>query len=80
MRNYNRKLLVIVKNDFLNDQAIDHQMECLNEILGQVEIPGQFCLSHELVNRNYITRNPAKILKESLHRHLRPFRFLINKN
>jgi hypothetical protein len=80
MRNYDRKLLVIVKNNFLNDQAIDHQMECLNVILAQVEIPGQFCLSHELVNRNRITRNPAKILKESRHRHLRPFRFLINKN
>ena len=80
MRNYNRKLLVIVKNNFLSDQAIDHQMECLNEILAEVEIPRQFCLSHELVNRNHITRNPGKILKESRHRHLRAFRFLINKN
>jgi hypothetical protein len=55
-------------------------MDCLNELLAHVEGPEEFCLAHELVNRNFITRKREKILNESRHFHLRPFRFLINKN
>lgn len=80
MRNYSRNLLVIVKDQFLNERAIKHEMECLNDILAHVETSQEFCLAHELVNRNRITRDHRQILKESRHRKLRTFRFLINKN
>jgi hypothetical protein len=80
MSNYNRNLLVVIKDHFLNERAIEKQMDCLNELLAHVEGPEEFCLAHELVNRNFITRKREKILNESRHFHLRPFRFLINKN
>ena len=52
----------------------------LNSILLFAENSEQFCLAHELVNRNRITSQKKKIIKESSRLQLRPFRFLINKN
>lgn len=80
MRNYSRNLLVVVKDLFLSERAIEHEMECLNDILSHVETSQEFCIAHELVNRNRITQDHRKILKESRHFTLRCFRFLINKN
>ena len=80
MKNYDRNLLVVSKNSFISEQAIEQELESLNEILVNFEKPEQFCRSHELVNRNRITQNAAKILIESRRKKLRSFRFLINKN
>ncbi len=54
--------------------------EVLQQILQPVFTPEHFCISHELVNRNRITRRAKKILKEAAFSGMRPFRFLINKN
>ena len=54
--------------------------EVLQQILQTVFTPEQFCISHELVNRNRITRRAKRILKEAAFSGMRPFRFLINKN
>jgi hypothetical protein len=75
-----RDLLVLLKNEFMSQQAIDHEVECLNDILRTAESDEQFCIAHELVNRNSITSSSRKILKEIRRIELRPFRFLINKN
>ena len=80
MKHYNRNLLVVIKDQFLDEQAIEQEMQTLNAMLALTETSRQFCLSHELVNRNHITNAPEKILKESRSRRLRSFRFLINKN
>lgn len=80
MINSNRDLLVLFKNQLMTDQSFEQEVECLNEILLIAESSEQFCKAHELVDRNRITIHPKKILKESLHFRLRPFRFLINKN
>ena len=75
-----RDLLVLLRNDFMSEQAIAQEMEQLNEILQATESPDQFCTSHELVDRNHITSKPSKILKAIRYTELKPFRFLICKN
>jgi hypothetical protein len=76
----NRNLLMLLKNQFMSDQAIEHEVECLNEILLKTESPEYFCIAHELVNRNRVTSKPQKILRAIRFAELKPFRFLINKN
>ena len=80
MKMPNRDLLVLLKNEFMSQQAIDHEVECLHDILLIAESDEQFCVAHELVNRNSITSHRSKILKAIRYSELKPFRFLINKN
>ncbi len=80
MLNSNRDILVLLKNELLTGQDMEHEVEALNTLLKQAESPEAFCTAHELVNRNRITSDPKKILKESRHFLMKPFRFLINKN
>jgi hypothetical protein len=75
-----RKLLVIFTTGWLTEEAIRREEKHLHEILSSIETPEQFCIAFELVDRNRITSKKEKIIKESRHYHLRPFRFLINKN
>ena len=75
-----RNLLVVIKSEFMSEQAIEQEVDCINAILMGVESSEQFCMVHELVNRNRITSKKEKILRESRYIRLRPFKFLINKN
>jgi hypothetical protein len=75
-----RDLLVLLKNEFMSQRALDHEVECLNDILRTAESDDQFCIAHELVDRNRITARPKKIKKAIRYSELKPFRFLINKN
>ena len=59
---------------------IQKEEERLYQIILDTASPEQFCIAHELVNRNRITSKKEKVLKESRRSGLRPFRFLINKN
>lgn len=52
----------------------------LRKMLSLVITPERICVAFELVDRNRITSNPQKIIKESRLRRLRAFRFLINRN
>ena len=76
----NRNLLVIFGNRLPDEEAIEQEVECLNQVLLNIESPEQFCIAHELVDRNRITSSKKKLLKESRHFLMKPFRFLINKN
>ena len=80
MKRPNRNFLMLLKNQFLSEQAIEHEVECLNEILLQTESPEYFCQAHELVDRNRITSKTKKILLAIRYNELKPFRFLICKN
>ena len=80
MRTPNRDLLVLLKNEFASQRSIEHEVECINHILVRAESMEQFCLSHELVDRNHITSKPKAILRAIRFAELKPFRFLINKN
>ena len=78
--NSGKNLLVLFKAGLLNEKAIQHEMDCLNEILSFIDTKEQFCIAFELLDRNRIHSNKEKILKESRPLRLRAFRFLINKN
>jgi hypothetical protein len=80
MKTPNRDLLVLLKNEFASQQAIEHEVECINHILIKAESLQQFCLAHELVERYRITSKPKRILRAIRFTELKPFRFLINKN
>ena len=75
-----RDLLVLIKSEFLSQQAIEHEVECLNNILSQTELPQQFCKTHELVRRNAITQKAHRLLAAYHLPLLKPFWFLISKN
>ncbi len=57
MKMPNRDLLVLINNEFMSQQAIDQEVECLNHILHNAESNEQFCIAHELVDRIHITSN-----------------------
>ncbi|WP_276503938.1 hypothetical protein [Terrimonas pollutisoli] len=80
MKMPNRDLLVLLKSEFMSQQAIEHEVECLNDMLRRSESDEQFCIAHELVDRNRITSKPKKILRAVRYTELKQFRFLINKN
>jgi hypothetical protein len=80
MKMPNRDLLVLLKSEFMSQQAIEHEVECLNDMLRCTESDDQFCIAHELVDRNHITSNPKKILRAIRFTELKQFRFLITKN
>ena len=80
MKSTNRDLLVLLKDDSMSEQAIEQQVECLHFILHRAESADQFCIAHELVDRNRITQRHSKLLKAITEPELKPFRFLIGKN
>ena len=75
-----RDLLVLLKNEFMSQQAIEQEVECLNEILLQTESPFEFCKAHELVKRNHITQKTSTLLAAFRNVQLKPFWFLISRN
>jgi len=80
MKTPNRDLLMLLKNEFASEKAIEHEVKCINHILVQAESPEQFCIAHELVTRHRITSKPSRILRAIRFSELKPFQFLINKN
>jgi hypothetical protein len=80
MKNYNRDLLLLYKEEAYNEDLLQKEVECLHEILMRVECNDSFCSAHELVTRNQLTPKARKIIKAIDGPELRPFNFLINKN
>lgn len=80
MKPFSRNILLFSREEFMSEQAIEKEVFYLNGILSVADTPEAFCRANELVDRNYITSNPQKILKEASHFRMREFRFLINKN
>lgn len=79
MESHNRDLLVLYKSN-IDKQTIDEAVECLHNILKNVECNEVFCAVHELVTRTKITQKPKEILKAIVLHQLKPFHFLINRN
>ena len=80
MRTPGRDLLVLLKNEFASEQAIEQEIRGIHYILVQAESPDLFCIAHELATRHHITSSSKKILKAIRFVELKPFQFLINKN
>jgi hypothetical protein len=82
MKNANRDLLVLLKDDNTDQQLIGAQLAQLNKLLIRFETENNFCTAHELidVNRYEVVQKKAKLLKLLQQQDLKPFQFLINKN
>jgi hypothetical protein len=80
MKTPNRDIIVLLRHENMNEQALEQAVECLHSILQQTETRENFCIAHELVNRNGITQKFKKILAAVRYADLKPFQFLICKN
>ncbi|MEO6288862.1 MAG: hypothetical protein ABIO76_03010 [Ginsengibacter sp.] len=82
MNKFNRDLLVLFKEELMNPQAIEHEVELLHELLFCVEKIDNLIIAHEVINCNkYKIFSEAKIIRETIgQQELKPFIFLNNKN
>ena len=82
MKTPNRDLLVLVRNDHMNEKAIEMELEKLNQLLFNYETIQNLCVAHEVFDLNvYKIHNSFKLTKKVItKKHLKPFEFLFNKN
>lgn len=82
MKPSNRDLLVLVKDEHLNEKAIENELEQLNQLLFHVETIDNFCSAHEVLdmNRYRILQEARQIRKLANQKELAPFVFIFNKN
>ncbi len=80
MNNYNRDLLLLYRTEVFSDDLLQHEVECLHNILRMVENNKTFCRAHELVTKFSITSKPKAIVNAIGSIRLKPFYFLLNKN
>ncbi|MGN6438145.1 MAG: hypothetical protein ACTHMM_16515 [Agriterribacter sp.] len=82
MKTSNRDLLVLLKDESMSNQAIEHEVEQLNEMLFHAESTENFCTANELIDLNrYKIVQDQKSLVQVMHQNeLKPFFFLCNKN
>jgi hypothetical protein len=82
MKNGSRDLLFMSKSDEINEQAFEHELQCLNNILYQVESFSNFSLVNEIidVNAGKVIRKKQQIQRILLEKKHKPFVFIYNKN
>jgi hypothetical protein len=82
MKTSNRDLLVLLKDESMDNKAIEHEVEQLNEMLFHVESTDNFCRANEIVDMNkYKVLHDQKCLVQLMYQsELKPFVFLCNKN
>ena len=82
MKTKNRDLLVLLKDDFRTEQAIENELERLNELLLRTETMLNFCVANEILdfNRYKVYQEYTKIMKVLSQDKLKPFQFICNKN
>ena len=82
MKDMNRDLWLLCKQDYMTQSELDRQVNLLNTLLYHTESWPNFCLAHEIldINRRKIIRKPhlmQGILKE---REIKAFVFVNNLN
>ena len=82
MNKFNRDLLVLFKEELMNPQAIEHEVELLHELLYSVEKIDNLIVAHEVINLNkYKIISDKSVIRVTLRQNeLKPFIFLNNKN
>ena len=82
MNKFNRDLLVLFKEELMNPQAIEHEVEMLHELLYSVERIDNLVVAHEVINLNkYKIISDKNVIRMTLRQNeLKPFIFLNNKN
>ena len=82
MKNSNRDLLILVKEAFTNQEAMQYELQQLNMLLGDFETLESFCLAHEVfdLQKYRILTKRAQLQKIIEKDTLKPFVFICNKN
>jgi hypothetical protein len=82
MKTPNRDLLVLVKDEFANEQFMEQELEQLNDLLFHYETMDNFCTAHEVfdMNKYKIIRKHNPLRQIARLPELKPFQFLCNKN
>lgn len=82
MKTPNRDLLVLVRDESLNEDAIENELEKLNQLLIDSETVDNFCTVHEIFDLNkYRIISKSATLQKLVHQdQLKAFVFLYNKN
>jgi len=82
MKSPNRDLLVLLKDEYMSEHAIEREVERLNALLFNVESFDNICVSHEIIdlNRYRIFHDRKTILSALKEKELKPFVFLSNMN
>ena len=82
MKTPNRDLLVLVKDEFANEQFMEQELEQLNDMLFHYETIEKFCVVHEIfdMNKYKIISRPHLMQQVIRQKELKPFQFICNKN
>jgi hypothetical protein len=82
MKTSNRDLLVLVKDESMNEHLMEQELEQLNDLLFHFETIENFCVCHELFDMNkYRIISRAKTIQQIIRqRELKAFVFISNKN
>ncbi|MBS1935849.1 MAG: hypothetical protein JST96_17755 [Bacteroidetes bacterium] len=82
MKTPNRDLLVLVKDEHMNETFMEQELEQLNDLLFHFETMDIFCVCHEVfdMNKGRIIAKPDMIQKIARQPELKAFQFICNKN
>jgi hypothetical protein len=82
MKSPNRDLLVLLKDETMSEQAIEREVEKLNDMLFQLESVDNFCVSHQMLDLNKfkIFTDQRSIMQVTRQKELKPFVFLCSLN
>lgn len=82
MKNSNRDLLVLVKDAYTNNEAMQLELQQLNMLLVNFETPDSFCIAHEVfdINKYRVLTKRSQLQKIIEKETLKPFMFICNKN
>ena len=82
MKACNRDLLVLVKDEHMNEMSMERELELLNELLFQFETVESFCTAHEVfdINRHKTLHKLYHIQRIIREKELKAFFFVCNKN
>jgi hypothetical protein len=82
MKNSNRDLLVLVKDAYTDQEAMQHELQQLNLLLLNFETLDNFCIAHEVfdIQKYRILTKKSQLQKIIEKEPLKPFVFICNKN
>jgi hypothetical protein len=82
MKATNRDLLVLVKDESMNQSQIELELEKLNSLLFHLETVESFCTAHEVfdITKHKVVVNRKKLVNIIHQREMKPFQFVCNKN
>ena len=82
MKTPDRDLLVLVKDEYMNERFMEQELEQLNDMLFHYETIEKFCVVHEIfdMNKYKIISRPHLMQQVIRQKELKPFQFICNKN